>query len=62
MVQIGVYENLKWKTFLKDLYVPIKEKDKQPKNMIDAEWDKLDRKAVAILRLNVANSVYFHIA
>ena len=47
---------------LKYLHVPIERKDKKPKNMIDAEWDKLDRKVVTTLRQSVANSVYFHIA
>ena len=47
--------------YQKDLYLPLGEKSKKPKDMTDDEWEILDRKALGTVRLSLAPSVAFNI-
>ena len=48
--------------YLKDLYLLLGEKAKQPAAMKDEEWEVLDRKALGTIRLCMALSVAFNIS
>ena len=49
-------------TILKDQYFPIKATIKKPSSMINEEWNKLDRKAIATIRQYLAKNVYFNVS
>ncbi|GAV63131.1 hypothetical protein CFOL_v3_06652, partial [Cephalotus follicularis] len=53
-----------WKDNIEDilyqkdnLYLALQGKKKKPEKMSDEDWDLLDRKALGVVRLTVANSV-----
>ena len=47
--------------YLKDLYLPLDGKSKQPTAMKDEEWEVLDRKALGTIRLCLDSLVAFNI-
>ena len=57
-----------WKTkkedllFCKDLYGPIEGDSGKPEGMKDDEWNRLNRKAVGVIRQWIDDSVFHHVA
>lgn len=47
---------------LKDQYWPIEGISKKPTTIVDEDWNKLDRKAIATIRQYLAENVYFNVA
>lgn len=48
--------------YQKDLYIPLRGKEKKSENMTDDEWFLLDRKALGTIRLSLSKSVAFNIS
>lgn len=46
----------------RDLSIALEGKSKKPTAMTDEEWAKLDRKAVATIRLSLPNNMLFNVA
>ena len=44
------------------MQLSIQGKSKKPSSMTNDEWEKLDRKTIAIIRQYLADTVYFHVS
>jgi hypothetical protein len=57
-----------WKSQMEDVlilkyqYLSIERATKKPSSMMDEEWNKLDKKAIATVRQYLAKNVYFNVA
>ena len=48
--------------FVRDLYDPIEGDDRRPDGKTDEEWSKLNRKAMAVIRQLVEDSIFHHVS